>query len=281
MKRLLIFGLSGQVGSALLEHPSLSAFRITALSRRSQTNRDGLCWLSGSLQAMPELPPTIDAVLSLGPLDAFADWFDGSRLRSVRVIALGSSGVISKADSPDGQERALAVCLAHAEARLRQAAIERDSALTLLRPTLIYGHGQDRSLTPLIALARRWCFLPLPSGDGGLRQPVHAQDVAQAVLDCLDQPRTCGGTYDLPGGETLPMKVLIRRALDRYAPNTRLFSCPDWTLALAIKVVSSAPTLSPGWRSAAGFLARWHQDQLFDAGPAQRAFGYRPGPFLL
>lgn len=271
--KVLIFGLSGQVGLALL--PSLLAcdVQITALSRQLQPASEDVAWLLGSLQAMPDVPADIDAVLSLGPLDAFAAWFSNSSLCNVRVIALGSTGIYSKARSADAHERELAERLAQAEALLMATAVKRHAALTILRPTLVYGQGHDRNLSLLVAYAQRWRFLPLPLGVGGLRQPVHVEDVAQAVLACLNQPASYGRNFDLPGGEVLTMEAMVRRVLARYAPHTLVFRFPAGVLHLAMKV------LPVRWRGATGFFARWHQDQVFDASQAMCDFGYHSRPF--
>jgi hypothetical protein len=52
---------------------------------------------------------------------------------------------------------------------------------TILRPTLIYGAGIDRSITPIVQRALRLRLFPIPLA-GGLRQPVHADDIARAVV---------------------------------------------------------------------------------------------------
>ena len=45
--------------------------------------------------------PACDAIASLGPLDAFAAWFEGCPDAPARVVALGSTSVHGKAGSPD------------------------------------------------------------------------------------------------------------------------------------------------------------------------------------
>jgi uncharacterized protein YbjT (DUF2867 family) len=52
---------------------------------------------------------------------------------------------------------------------------------TILRPTMIYGAPGDRNLCRLLPLLRRAPVLPVPGG-AHLQQPVHAADVAHAVL---------------------------------------------------------------------------------------------------
>ena len=192
------------------------------------------------------------------------------------MLAVGSTGIHDKQDSPDADERALAARLAAAEAQLFAAAADRGAAATVLRPTLLYGNGRDRSLTPLAALARRVRVLPLPADARGLRQPVHVDDVVAAILAALPAAATYGRAFDLPGGETLTFDAMVRRLLRAQAPGTTLLHVPA---ALARRAAPLAQRLGvTGF--APGALARMARDQVAEAGPAAAAFGYAPRKFL-
>jgi nucleoside-diphosphate-sugar epimerase len=268
--RTLVLGLSGQLGDALRPKLAARGIGVVAVSRAAHPPEDGLDWRVGLLQAMPALPEGIDTILSLGPLDAFADWYALAAPAAQRVIAIGSAGVHDKRDSPDPAERALAARLGDAEARLFAAAAARGAQATVLRPTLLYGAGRDRSLAPLVALARRWRVLPIPAGAVGLRQPVHVDDVAAAVLACLQAPAPITASVDVPGGETLPFAAMLARTLARQAPGARLWRVPTWLFRLGL---ACAGARVPPAVSAAGFIGRLNRDQVFDAGPAQRLLG--------
>ena len=90
--------------------------------------------------------------------------------------------------------------------------------VTVLRPTLIYVGNRERSLAPLAERARLWRRLPWPRGATGLRQPVHADDVARAVRDCLGAQASHGRAFDLPGGERLRFDAMVACHLERHAP---------------------------------------------------------------
>ena len=274
MKRILAIGLSGQVGEALW--PRLSSFgEICALSRQQQVDAPGLHWLSGSLQNMPALPTDIDTILSLGPLDAFVEWFAQSGLRQLRVVALGSMGREDKRDASDPEEKRIARALAHAETRLFEAGRQQAAAITLLRPTLIYGSRGNSGLAPMLAMARRWGFVCVPMGALGLRQPVHVDDVAGALLACLDVPATYGQAYDLPGGERMSFHEMIKRSLARQAPKARIVILPGGLFRAGLGLLSSF-----GYqRVSAGFVERSGRDQVADGGAARAAFGFRPRSF--
>jgi nucleoside-diphosphate-sugar epimerase len=272
----LVFGLSGQVGAAFAQALGATDPPCVAPSRRTRAPQPGVRWVEAGLADFVAPAAGLVAIASLGPLDAFADWLERSPVAPARVVALGSTSVHGKRDSPDPAERALALALRTAERRLAAIAAERGVALTVLRPTLIYGNGRDHSLSRLVALARRWRWLPLPAGARGLRQPVHVEDVATAVLACLREPRPRPGFFDLPGGETLPFGEMVDRALAAGAPGARRLSLPMPLFRLGLGVL--------GWLGRApgagrGFLARVGQDLVYDGGPARAALGHAPRGF--
>ena len=272
----LVFGLSGQVGSALQAALAAVDPLVLAVSRVEREDRAGVHWLPGGLAEFVEPAGPVAAIASLGPLDAFAAWFERSRLAPARVVALGSTSVHAKADSPDLVERALARKLHEAEQRLAVAAAARGCDLSLLRPTLLYGLGRDQNLSRLVALARRWRCLPLPIRAGGLRQPVHVADVAAAVLHCLRAERPCPGFFDLPGGETLPFDLMVRRALAAGAPRSRLVRVPGPLFRTGVRLLRTSGRLGAAGE---GVLARLDQDLAYDPGPAREALAHAPRGF--
>lgn len=274
MKRWLVFGFSGQVGVALREAMAGNEAEIVALSRLPRADAPGLRWIRGELGPGLEVGKDFDAVISLGPLDHFSRWFDQSGLAPARVVALGSTSVHSKADSPDTAERALAARLAEAERRLADTCAARGCAATLLRSTLIYGGG-EQNLSRIVALARRWRWLPLPGDATGLRQPVFAGDLANAVLVCLRSPAPIIGTYDLPGGETLAYDEMLRRVLAAAVPRARILKVPGPLFRCGVRMARRLGFGGAG----EGLLSRFDRDLVFDAGPARRDLGYAPQPF--
>jgi nucleoside-diphosphate-sugar epimerase len=273
--RNLVFGLSGQIGDAVLPRLLERGDRILAVSRKQHAPTAGVEWLEASLQAMPPLPGDIDCILSLGPLDAFADWFVASAPPVLRVVALGSTGREDKLHSPDPAERELARVLADAEDRLFEAGRKRGVAVTLLRPTLLYGSGRDQSISRLLRTARRWHWLPLPRSAIGLRQPVHVADVADAVLRCRDAAGTAGRAYDLSGGEILRFDEMLRRTLARRAPGARVVRLPTFFFRVAMRLAAwlGRASIHPG------VLERLRSDQLADHSAASQAFGFKPRRF--
>jgi hypothetical protein len=262
----LLFGASGAVGRHLLRRLQHQAIAITAVGRSPMPAWAGgwsmLHWQRGALEQLP--PPAASRplnVLSAGPLDAFADWVLRSPLPAgSRLVALSSMSTQWKLGSPNPAERALAERLLQAEQRLAGHAGRHALRLVLLRPTMIYGAGIDRSLTPLLQAARRWRCLPWPVRGRGLRQPVHADDLAAAMQAALqiDPPPA---PLPLPGADCLAFDRLIDRMLARLAPPARRLPLPVPLPAALLQRLAGAPGRLG---ASAAQLWRSGQDQLAD-----------------
>lgn len=277
MSTFIVFGASGAVGGFLLPRLLAAGAVVHAISRQPSrpASEPRLHWLAGDLYAtIAALPAQADAIVSLGPLDAFADWFAAHPVAGVgRVLALSSMSAESKRASPDPAERALAARLQAAEARLTRAAEQRGTAWTIFRPTLIYGSGTDRSLAPIARFVRRWHVLPIPFGASGLRQPVHAGDLADAVAAALGVRATYGKTYPLGGGERLPFDCMLLR-LRTAAPG---FVLP---LRLPRSLIRAARRCGVGVPISPAGLRRLAEPLTADNADAARDFGYAPRRFI-
>lgn len=279
---LLVFGLTGQLGEALrrapLPLPALALSRTAPPGARRPPEAgasdepahaaDAVRWRRGALDDFSDASP-FDIALSLGPLDAFARAVAEGRVRARRIVAFGSTSVHAKANSPDPAERALARRLADAEAALFAACARSATPCLVLRPTLVWGLGRDATVSRVIDLARRWPLLPLPLGAPGLRQPVHAVDLADAVRRALAEDARESIALDLPGGEALAFGEMLARAVAAGAPGARVLPLP-WRLARL--AASPHPRLR-------GIAARLDDDLVFASAPAVARLGWAPRGF--
>lgn len=276
MREALVFGASGQIGAPLLAKLRDDGWRVTAVSRDARRDEPGVRWLRGDLAGfggipVDRMPAAVDAIFSCGPLDHFARWYAATSLRAARVVAFGSTSVDAKIDSSEPAERDIARRLAEGERVVFATATRRQAHATLLRPTLVYGAGRDRTLTRIVTFARRWHCCVLPRGANGLRQPVHADDLATAALRACDAARSHGHAYALPGGETLPYREMVARVLRTLRPRPLLVEVPE---RMFIAALQGARAFGAGGAPGDAAVARLRRDLVFDAAPAVRDFGY-------
>lgn len=276
MKTALVFGASGQVGLPLLDRLRDDGWRVYAISRTAHAEQPGLVWLQGDLAHVDGLPPQVHAIFSCGPLDLFAQWYARTNVASRRVVAFGSTSIDVKRGSADAEERELAARLREGERVLFETAAARGAAVTVLRPTLIYGAGRDRNLNRIAQVARRFGRVVLPRDANGLRQPVHVHDLADAAFRCIEAEASFGRSYALPGGETLGYREMVARVLAVLSPPPKLHevTSPVFNIVLA---AAHAAGFALDFNEAA--VVRMRSDLVFDPADAQRDFGYSPRGF--
>ena len=266
---VLVFGGSSQIGHFLLPRLLASGEPVLALSRQPRPAQAGVAWLQGTLPDRVPALPSLSAIISFGPLQGLAEWLAQATLADApRVIATSSMSAETKRDSSVPAERALARQLRDGEAALATACERHGCAWTVLRPTLVYGAGLDKSLTPIARRAMRLRLFPLPAGRG-LRQPVHADDIAQAVLAALECQATAGRILPIGGGERLRSGEMFARVRSSLSCSTVPLPLPAWLLRLGQRAL---PPLR-------GPLSRLDSDLIADNGELQRLLGIRPRPF--
>lgn len=276
MKTALVFGASGQIGMPLLDRLRDDGWRVHAVSRDPRAEQPGLIWWLGELPDFALAAQQADVIFSCGPLDLFAQWYARSGIDAARVIAFGSTSIEVKRGSADAEERDLVARLREAERTLFESAAARGAAVTVLRPTLVYGSARDRNLSRIAQVAQRFGRIVLPRDATGLRQPVHAHDLADAAFRCIEAEATFGRTYALPGGETLSYRDMVARVLAALQPSPRLHEVPSPVFNLVLALAHAAG-FALDFNEAA--VARMRSDLVFDPGDAQRDFGYAPRNF--
>jgi nucleoside-diphosphate-sugar epimerase len=270
---ILVLGATSLIGRFLT--PMLAGADAVALSR--QPGEGAVRWVCGDLgdADLAALLPTSPTVLSLSPIWLLPQALPALKARGMRrLVAFSSTSVFAKADSPDAYERGVAAKLAEGEAAVRAFCEAHSVAWTILRPTLIYAEGQDQNVSRLAALIRRFGVLPLAGRGEGLRQPVHAGDLAYGALAAAASGAARDQAYDLPGGETLTYRQMAQRVFEGLARRPRIVAAPGWLWRLGFAL---ARPLLPGATAQMG--GRMSADLAFDGAPAKRDFGWAPRAF--
>jgi nucleoside-diphosphate-sugar epimerase len=195
-----------------------------------------------------------------------------------RLIAFSTTARFYKTDSADDAERGRLAQLVAAEDAMAELSRRYHIVWTLFRPTLVYGCGRDRNVTAIARFVRSLGFFPIVDGGRGLRQPVHADDVAQACVAALDRPLTHGKAYTLSGGSVVTYRQMVEAVFRQLGRAPRIVEVPLPVLRAAI----AAARWVPGLRSLSPEMAsRMCVDLCFAHAEAAHDFGFRPRAFQL
>ena len=281
---MIVTGASSLVGDFLIPRLLGAGFLVHALSRRpvpAPPLGPGPTWLRADIAEPLEAArlPEAGDLFHLAPLWLLPPLVPRLGERGLkRLVAFGSTSRFTKDASSDPEERALARRLAEAEASLVAACEKSAIAWTLFRPTLIYDGRRDQNVSAIARFVRRFGFLPVAGAARGLRQPVHAEDLALACLAALDAPSTRGRAYDLVGGSTLSFAAMAETIFRALGREPRLVHVPLPLLRRLLKAASLLPGLH---HLRAEMADRMDRDLCFDSSSARRDFGFSPRPFSL
>lgn len=276
-----ILGATSLVGSRLLDALGRSGRPLTAFSRQVVAGDAGnVAWrLLGQDEPRLTAGAGIGHWLCAAPIWALEEHFSLLQAHGARrVVALSSTSRFSKEHSADIAEQELAHRLAAAEDRFRSWAEQHGVSWVILRPTLIYGLGRDKNIAEIARFIRRFGFFPLFGEGRGLRQPIHAGDVAAACIAALDCEQASNRAYTISGGETLAYREMVARVFAALGRRPRLVRVPLAAFRLGV----AGMRLLPRYRHwSAAMAQRMNQDLVFDPAEARRDFGFAPRPFVL
>ena len=284
-KRVGLLGATSLVGQCLLPLLKENGWQVRAFSRRQIKSSDqNFQWMrlpnshdyqnitTGGTERM-------DFWICTAPLWVLPDYFPMIEKYGVRrIIALSSTSRFTKSNSFDKNETVVARQLSESEDRLCNWAQAKGIDWVILRPTMIYGLGQDKNISEIVRLIRRFGFFPMVGQAKGLRQPVHAEDVAMACVSALEKTEVINHAYNLSGGEMLAYREMINRVFAALGRRPILIPAPLWLFRLVAALIRCLPRYR-NWTMQ--MAERMNINLVFDHDEAARDFNYSPGPFRL
>ncbi len=251
MKKILILGGTGFVGRHLCEKLAKGDYRTTVLTRR-RTNASHLQMLpmvdvlEGSAHDTATLTPLLaehDAVVNLvAILHGTEAAFDKAHVQLPAALvkacdAAGQRRIVHVSSLGAG----LAAPSMYQRSKARGEAVLFSSGLdvSVLRPSVIFG-AEDKFLNTFASLQKLFPFIPL-AGSTAKFQPVWVEDVATALLNCLEDISTIGHTYEACGPEVFTLKELVQLA-GQYSGNDKpVIGLPDGLARLQAALMELAP----------------------------------------
>lgn len=184
--KLAITGGTGFVGSHLLDAALAAGHQATALTRREQSPRDHLEWVSGDLgdrDALHRLVDGADAVIHVaGTINApnAAGFEKGNVSGTLAMLAAATAGGVHRfvhVSSLAAREPKLSL---YGGSKAKAEELVHSSGLdwAIVRPPAVYGPG-DRETLELFRMAKLGLMLMPPKGRVSV---IHANDLANLLL---------------------------------------------------------------------------------------------------
>jgi len=279
-----LLGARSLVGSYLCQLARIEGQNIFALSRKKHLSHE-ICsyvhWfkLNGENGVRGLSERLIRQWISVAPIWVLPEYFSLLECCCIqRLVAVSSTSRFTKVNSKDIEERDVAKRLGDAEQQLLDWGNEKDIEIVILRPTLIYGDGKDKNISEIGNFINKFGLFPLFGSASGLRQPIHAEDVAKACLQALDAMALNHQSYNISGGETLSYRDMVFKVFDALNCKRRVVSIPIGVF----KALVTFARVFPKYKNWTPSMAiRMNSDMVFDHSDATRDFGFSPRPFVL
>lgn len=283
-----VLGATSMVGRNLLPLLADAGWNVKAFSRQTRiagqpVDKDARIVFRLLEGSDPDHADTLAAKgkithwVCLAPIWVLPDYFSMlTAYQAKRVVALSSTSIFTKKISSDPAEQNTAGKLRNGEQRFIAWAEANRIEWIILRPTLIYGLGQDRNICEIARFISRFGFFPLLGAAQGLRQPVHVEDVATACAAALQSARAYNHAYNLSGAERLPYREMVGRIFSAMDKPERFVAIPFFIFRLAVVCLRIWPRFR-NWSAA--MAERMNTDLVFDHADAVRDLGFSPRPF--
>ena len=241
MKRLAVTGGTGFVGGHLLQMATAAGYTVKALTRRPQSQHDGLDWIAGSLDdsnSLQQLADGAEAVIHIAGAIRAPDraGFAGPNIEGTRNVidAAREAGIrrfvhISSLAAREPELSDYGWSKAESETLVQASGLD----WTIIRPPAVYGPGDTETLE-LFAMAARGLVILPPAGRTSL---IHVQDLCALILAVLEPDSAIGALFEPDDGTANGLShVEFGQALGTaVGRKIRSFSVPSPIVRLAAR----------------------------------------------
>lgn len=278
--QLFVTGMTGKTGRCflnVLQRQGLDGIACRALCRptadTSAIMESGLPIeiVHGDLDDVASLKTAMqgaDTVLHIAGIQKSENVVDAALAAGVTwLILVHTTGIYSKYKAAGEGYRQI-------EQRIDERLAGTGVALTVLRPTMIYGGPDDRNISVFIRMVDRLRVFPVVSGARFALQPVHREDLGEAYYAVLTHADiTKNKSYDLSGAYPMDLIDILKIFSDELGKKTRFVSVPFW---LAYAGAWGVYVLSIGKIDLREKVQRLVEPRAYGHDAAKADFGYAP-----
>lgn len=213
----------------------------------------------------------VDTVFHVAGIHWSREVFDAAAYCGVRrIIAVHTCGIYSRYKAAGEEYRQI-------DDYCYKTCKENGIALTVLRPTMIYGNRRDRNVIKFIKMVDKLPLMPIVNGGRYKLQPVHYKDLGKAFFDVLfHENETTNKDFILSGKEPILLRDMFSEIGKNLGKKVRFISCPFWIAYPGAWFVYILTFKKVDFREK---VQRLCEDRAFSHDEATKAFGFTPISF--
>ena len=269
-KRCFLIGACGRLGRLIAHRLTMTDWKIVVIGRNKHNLQAAFPHAQQILADLEHLPKGFLAELTHHDwvINAAHARFTAALLENLspkvgQFLVLGSARIASKVPDP-------------ASEAVRMAAKQLETwpgCWTLIHPTMIYGAMGESNVSRITRILGICRVIPLPEGGRSLIQPVHAEDVAQAVIAALGDSRFQRRSFMLAGPEAMPFHQFITTIAAARGHHAYILRLPRRSCLVLAALTRILPGIPPV-RSEE--IHRLLEDKAFNCTETWKMLGIKP-----
>ena len=239
MQTIAIIGASGHVGFRLVKKLS-SIYKINCIVRDID-KRDFSEFNNIQIFKVDDISNTLDLAKAINNCNAIINTayisFAQEILKAIsinknntqHILFTGSTGIFTKlpSDSADLKRKA------------EQFIVNNYTIpFTIIRPTMIYGHRNDKNISRLSRVLSKVPLFPLIGKGDKLLQPVFINDLVKSYEIALFNNKFYNKSYNIAGAEPISNKELFQKVSNILDKKIIFISFNSYTISLIIKILA-------------------------------------------
>jgi uncharacterized protein YbjT (DUF2867 family) len=240
-KMILVTGGSGYIGSHIVRRLLEAGKAVRILIRdRDHAIREGRLkgtdaeWIEGDVTDPETLLPAMQGVDAVVHTVAIAIEKGGQTYE--RINFEGTTNVVDAATKADvkrfinlsqlGADPSLPYRFLSSKGKAQEYVAQSDLEWTAFRPSVVWGSEDEFANTFARLIPLTPFIFPLIGDEHSTFQPVWVDDLAQAILKAIDDPKTVREEYEIGGPEVLTLEEIERRTLAAVGARRLLIPFP-------------------------------------------------------
>lgn len=238
MQTIAIIGASGHVGFRLVKKLS-SKYKINCIVRDID-KRDFSEFNNVQIFKVEDIGNTIDLAKAIDNCHAIINAgyisFAQEILKAIKInkssiqhiLFTGSTGIFTKLPSES----------ADIKRKAEQFIVNTYTIpYTIIRPTMIYGHKNDKNISRLSRILKKVLFFPLMGKGDKLLQPVFIDDLVKSYEIALFNNKFYNKSYNIAGAVPISNKELFQKVANILDKKIIFISFNPYIISLIIKVL--------------------------------------------